>query len=93
MNSVLLRVRSKLYRQIIGFRMGTNCAPLAAELFCFVMREISCYIFLTILVTKLIGVIDAFNSITRYLDGLHMEMLLSAQVPLVLFENSISMCT
>ena len=39
------------------------------------MTDISCYIFLTIPVTKLIGVIEAFNSTLRYLDDVYMEML------------------
>ena len=28
-----------MYRQIIGIPMGTNCAPLVADWFCFVMRD------------------------------------------------------
>ena len=30
-----MRFRSKLYRQIVGIPMGTNCAPLVADLFLF----------------------------------------------------------
>ena len=30
-----VRFGSKLYRQIIGIPMGTNCAPLVADLFLF----------------------------------------------------------
>ena len=29
--------------------MGSNCAPHVADLFCLVMRETSCYLFLTII--------------------------------------------
>ena len=36
-----IRFGTKLYRQIIGIPMGTNCDPLVVELFFFVMREIS----------------------------------------------------
>ena len=32
---ILIRFGSKLYRQIVGNPMGTNCAPLAAYLFLF----------------------------------------------------------
>ena len=31
----LSRIGSKLYRQIVGIPMGTNCAPLVADLFMF----------------------------------------------------------
>ena len=30
-----IRFGSKLYRQIVGIPMGTNCAPLVADLFLF----------------------------------------------------------
>ena len=41
-DNIFIRFGSKLYRQIVGIPMGTNCAPLVADLFCFVMRETSC---------------------------------------------------
>ena len=34
--------------------MGTNCAPLVADLFCFVMRETLCCLFLTIIMLMLL---------------------------------------
>ena len=40
-----IRFGSKLYRQIVGIPMGTNCAPLVADLFCSVMRETSYFPF------------------------------------------------
>ena len=43
---------SKLYRQIVGIPMGTNCALLVADLFLFCKRETSCCLCQTI--TKLI---------------------------------------
>ena len=33
--NVFIRFGSKLYRQIVGFPMGTNCASLVADLFLF----------------------------------------------------------
>ena len=33
LNNIFIRLGSKLYRQIVGIPMGTNCAPLVAELF------------------------------------------------------------
>ena len=35
LDNIFIRFGSKLYRQIIGIPMGTNCAPLAADLFLF----------------------------------------------------------
>ena len=42
LDNIFIRFGSKLYRQIVGIPMGTNCAPLVADLFCFVMRKTSC---------------------------------------------------
>ena len=42
LNNIFKRFGSKLYRQIEGIPMGTNCAPPVADWFCFVMREASC---------------------------------------------------
>ena len=39
---------SKFYRQIVDIPMGTNCAPLVVDMFCFVMRGIPCCLSLTI---------------------------------------------
>ena len=38
----MLDLATKLYRQIVGIPMGTNCAPLVADLICsyFAMKEI-----------------------------------------------------
>ena len=44
--------------------MGTNCAPLEADLLCTVMRETSCCLFQMITNLKFI---EAFNSTPRYL--------------------------
>ena len=41
LDNIFIRFGTKLYRQIIGIPMGTQCAPLVADLFLFVMREIS----------------------------------------------------
>ena len=42
LDNIFIRFGSKLYRQIVGIPMGTNC-------FCFDMRETSCCLFLTII--------------------------------------------
>ena len=35
LDNIYIRFGSKLYRQIVGIPMGTNCAPLVAHLFLF----------------------------------------------------------
>ena len=35
LDNIFIRFGSKLYRQIVGIPMGTNCAPLFADLFCY----------------------------------------------------------
>ena len=60
-------IASKLYRQIVGIPMGTNCAPLVAELFLF------CYerdFMLSLSYKNQSDIIEAFNPTSRYLDNL-----------------------
>ena len=67
LDNIYIRFGSKLYRQIVGIPMGTNCAPLAADLFLF------CYerdFMLSLSEEYQSGVIKAFNSTSRYLDDL-----------------------
>ena len=40
LTEIFIRFGSKLYRQIVGIPMGTNCAPLVEDLFLF------CYLLL-----------------------------------------------
>ena len=64
-DNIFLRFGSKLYRQIVGIPMGTNCAPLVANLFLF------CYerdFMLSLSDNNQTDIIDAFNSTSRYLD-------------------------
>ena len=35
LENIYIRFGTKLYRQIVGIPMGTNCAPLVADLFLF----------------------------------------------------------
>ena len=35
LDNIFIRFGSKLYRQIVGIAMGTNCAPLVVDLFLF----------------------------------------------------------
>ena len=41
LDNIYTRFGNKLNRQIVGIPMGTNCAPLVADLFYFAMKEIS----------------------------------------------------
>ena len=67
LDNIYIRFRTKLYRQIVGIPMGTNCAHLIADLFLF------CYErdFMTSVsdVTQA-EIIEAFKSTSRYLDDL-----------------------
>ena len=35
LDNIYIRFGTKLYRQIVGIPMGTNCAPIVADLFLF----------------------------------------------------------
>ena len=66
-DNIYIRFGTKLYRQIVGIPMGTNCAPLVADLFLFCyerdfMKDLSS--------NNQADVIKAFNSTSRYLDDL-----------------------
>ena len=65
LDNIFIRFGSKLYRQIVGILMGTNCAPLVAVLFFF------CYerdIMLSLSDKNQTNIIEAFNSTSIYLD-------------------------
>ena len=65
--NIFIRFGSKLYRQIVSIQMGTNRAPLVADLFLF------CYerdFMLSLSDNNQADIIEAFNSTTRYLDDL-----------------------
>ena len=67
LDNIYIRFGSKLYRQIVGIPMGTNCAPLVADLFLF------CYegdFMLSLSEDNQSDVIEAFNATSRYLDDL-----------------------
>ena len=67
LENIYIRFGNKLYRQIVGIPMGTNCAPLVADLLLF------CYErdFMTSLSDdNQADIIEAFNTTSRYLDDL-----------------------
>ena len=67
LDNIFIRFGSKLYRQIVGIPVGTNCAPLVADLFLF------CYdrdFTFSLYDNNQTDIIEAFNSTSRYLDDL-----------------------
>ena len=65
--NIYIRFGTELYRQIVGIPMGTNCAPLVADLFLFcyerdLMKNLSS--------DNQADVIKAFDLTSRYLDDL-----------------------
>ena len=67
LDNIYIRFGTKLYRQIVGIPMVTNCAPLVADLFSFCyerdfMKNLSS--------DNQADVIKAFNLTSRYLDDL-----------------------
>ena len=66
-DNTYIRFDSKSYRQIIGIPIGTNCAPLVADLFLFCCeRDFT----LSLSEDNQSKVIEAFNSFSRYLHDL-----------------------
>ena len=66
-DNIFIRFGTKLYRQVVGISMGTNCAPLVADLFLF------CYerdFMVRLSHDKQTDVIDAFDTTSRYLDNI-----------------------
>ena len=67
LDNIFIRSGTKLYRQTIGIPMGTNYAPLVADLFLF------CYerdFMKSLSLENQADIIEAFNSTSRYLDAL-----------------------
>ena len=67
LDSIYIRFGTKLYRHIVGIAMGTNCAPLVADIFLF------CYerdFMMSLSADKDAEIIEAFNSTSRYLDDM-----------------------
>ena len=70
LDNIYIRFGSKLYRQNIGIPMGTNCAPLVADLFLFCYERDERDFMKSLTKEKRYDLIDAFNSTSRYLDDL-----------------------
>ena len=67
LNNICIRFGEKLYKQIVGIPIGTNCAPLVADLFLFCC-EVD---FMTSLsFDNQADIIEAFNATSIHLDDL-----------------------
>ena len=69
LDNIFIRFGSKSYRQIVGIPMGTNCAPLVADLFLFCYeRDFMC----SLSDNNQTDISEAFNSnsTSRYLDDI-----------------------
>ena len=67
LDNIFIRFGTKLYRQVVGIPMGTDCAPLVADVFLF------CYetdFMMSLSDDKQADIIDAFNTTSRYLDDI-----------------------
>ena len=67
LDNIYIRFGTKLYRQIVGIPMGTNCAPLVADsfLYCYERDFMD-----SLNHDNQADVIEAFNSTSRYPDDL-----------------------
>ena len=80
LDNIFIRFGTKLYRQVVGIPLVTNCAPLVANLFLF------CYerdFMMSLSGDKQADVIYAFNTTSRYLDD-------SLHINNVYFDNMVS---
>ena len=67
LDNIIIQFGTKLYRQVVGIPMGTNCVPLVANLF------LLCYerdFMMSLSDDKQADVIDAFNTTSRYLEDM-----------------------
>ena len=67
MENIYVQFDGMVYQQIVGIPMGTNCAPLIADLF------LHCYerdFMSDLQKSKRFDLIDMFNDTSRYLDDI-----------------------
>ena len=64
LDNIFIGFGTKLYRQIVGIPIGTNCAPLIADLFLFCYQRD----FMASLSYNKAEIIQALNFTSRYLD-------------------------
>ena len=67
LDNIFIPFGTKLYRQLVENPMGTNCAPLVADLFLFYYER---EFMMSLSDDKQADIIDAFNTTSRYLDDI-----------------------
>ena len=67
LDNIFIQFGTKLYRQVVGIPMDTNCAPLVADLFLFCHER---DFMMSLSDDKQPGVFYAFNTTSRYLDDI-----------------------
>ena len=80
LDNIFIQFGTKLYRQVVGIPMGTNCTPLVTDLFLF------CYerdFMMSLSYDKQADVIDVFYTTCRYLDDI-------LNIDNVYFDNMVS---
>ena len=70
LESIYIRFGTKLYRQIVGIPMGTNCASLVADLFLFCYERDFKTSLSHVKQAEIIKTFIYINSTSRYLDDL-----------------------
>ena len=77
---IFIRFGTKLYRQVVGIPIGTNCAPLVLDLFLFYHER---DFMMSPSVDKHADIIDVFNTTSRYVDDI-------LNISNVYFDNMVS---
>ena len=67
LDNIFIRFDTKLYRQVAGIPIGTNCAALVANLFLFCNER---DFIMSLSDNKQADVTDAFNTTSRYWDDI-----------------------
>ena len=68
LDNILVQFGTELYRQVVCIPlMGTNCAPLVADLFFFYYER---GLLMSLSDDKQADIVDAFNTAPRYLDDI-----------------------
>ena len=67
MENIYVQFDGMAYQQIVGIPMGTNCAPLIADLFLYCYER---YFMSDLQKSKRFDLIDMFNDTSRYLDDI-----------------------
>ena len=67
MENIYVKFDGMVYQQIVGIPMGTNCAPLIADLFLYCCER---DFMSNLQKSKRFDLIDKFNDTSRYLDNI-----------------------